>query len=259
MVFFSIFLFLLQIWIVHCYKRRGVGSKCSLRLLMAPDVESVKDLKRSLLQSISDNDKSGIARATKVLECSETPIGEIDGTWSLVYSSNSGTEPIEGQNDVSFFDALSGNLYKLFFKFVPFLAGGQERMDGNRQNKQQNLSSIMPKVSNTQIIDLESESINNKVIVRPKVGPTLQIEVKGLVAPAKNENENSGSDKGDKGRINSKKVVSVVFTDFSLNGLRLPLPRPRGLLSTAFCDEDLRISRGGRGGLFVVKRIGKNS
>ena len=37
--------------------------------------------------------------------------------------------------------------------------------------------------------------------------------------------------------------------------LRVPLPRPVGSLRTTHCDEELRVSRGGRGGVFVLRRL----
>ena len=46
----------------------------------------------------------------------------------------------------------------------------------------------------------------------------------------------------------------VDSSEGSSRELRLPLPRPRGTLCVTFCDETLRISRGGRGGLFVTSR-----
>ena len=36
--------------------------------------------------------------------------------------------------------------------------------------------------------------------------------------------------------------------------LRIPLPSPRGSLTTTFVDDTLRISKGGKGGLFVAAR-----
>ena len=38
-------------------------------------------------------------------------------------------------------------------------------------------------------------------------------------------------------------------------GLVVPLPRPVGSLRTTFCDATLRVSRGARGGVFVLKRL----
>lgn len=54
--------------------------------------------------------------------------------------------------------------------------------------------------------------------------------------------------------------LSVTFTDFAIKlgrgmPVRLPLPRPVGSLCTTYCDADLRISRGGRGGIFVLRRL----
>ncbi len=54
--------------------------------------------------------------------------------------------------------------------------------------------------------------------------------------------------------------LRVVFSQFSvqvqgLPALNLLLPRPVGELWTSFCDDDMRLSRGGRGGLFVLKRF----
>lgn len=54
--------------------------------------------------------------------------------------------------------------------------------------------------------------------------------------------------------------LSVVFEECtvelgSLRPLRIPLPRPVGTLRTTYCDAALRISRGGRGGVFILKRL----
>mmetsp|Transcript_146809 Transcript_146809/g.469082 ORF Transcript_146809/g.469082 Transcript_146809/m.469082 type:complete len:98 (-) Transcript_146809:68-361(-) len=61
--------------------------------------------------------------------------------------------------------------------------------------------------------------------------------------------------------------LRVVFTQFGVSVVgdapewlrslpALPLPRPQGSVQTTFVDEDLRVSRGGRGGLFVLRRRG---
>ena len=56
--------------------------------------------------------------------------------------------------------------------------------------------------------------------------------------------------------------LAVVFTSFEVGRagapaplLALPLPRPRGRLVTSWSDGALRISRGGRGGLFILSRV----
>jgi hypothetical protein len=50
----------------------------------------------------------------------------------------------------------------------------------------------------------------------------------------------------------------MVRVDVGLNGggsVRVPLPNPVGSLRTTFCDDEVRVSRGGRGGVFVLKRL----
>jgi hypothetical protein len=51
-------------------------------------------------------------------------------------------------------------------------------------------------------------------------------------------------------------TLEIIFEGFELGLLpTIPLPRPVGRIVTTFVDEDLRLSRGSRGGLFVLKRI----
>ena len=49
--------------------------------------------------------------------------------------------------------------------------------------------------------------------------------------------------------------VGVGGGGLELPRLRLPLPRPRGVLKNTFCDDTLRLSRGGRGGVFITSRL----
>ena len=49
--------------------------------------------------------------------------------------------------------------------------------------------------------------------------------------------------------------VEVCFISTTINGIKIPLPRPIGTLTTVFNDGDIRISRGGQGGVFIVKKI----
>ena len=82
------------------------------------------------------------------------------------------------------------------------------------------------------------------------MGAALEIRVDGLVAPVSAGGED----------------LRVEFTECAFRllprggggdgrGLVVPLPRPVGSLRTTFCDETLRVSRGGRGGVFVLKRL----
>ena len=55
---------------------------------------------------------------------------------------------------------------------------------------------------------------------------------------------------------NDEDTLEICFEGFELGGLpTIPLPRPVGRIVTTFVDDDLRLSRGSRGGLFVLKRI----
>ena len=58
-------------------------------------------------------------------------------------------------------------------------------------------------------------------------------------------------------------VLRVTFTRTSvaLDGgapIRLRLPRPVGTVANSYCDDDLRVSRGGRGGVFVLRRLARD-
>eukprot|EP00913_Durusdinium_trenchii_P028237 g26472.t1 len=129
-----------------------------------------------------------------------------------------------GAAEESIFSTLTAALYRLFFRFAPFLAGGQDKP------KVEVLGPFSLSIGNEQLVDTSS--------VRPKVN----VRVKGDLA---------GEDPRD---------LEVTFTSFvvelpNLPMVELPLPRPRGRLRTSFCDRELRLSRGGRGGLFVLKRL----
>ena len=132
--------------------------------------------------------------------------------------------------------------YSTFFKFAPALAGAQA--DGAQANGG----------FNEQTISLEEGIVENRVRVPlpaglPLASTALEIRVDGLVAP----------EGGDEERLGVK-FTECAFRllggdDGEGGGLVLPLPRPVGTLRTTFCDETLRISRGGRGGVFVLRRL----
>ena len=86
------------------------------------------------------------------------------------------------------------------------------------------------------------------------IGSALEIRVDGLVAPID--------------AAGGEEQLRVEFTECAFRllpkgggggggarGLVVPLPRPVGSLRTTFCDETMRVSRGGRGGVFVLKRL----
>lgn len=173
------------------------------------------------------------------------PFADISGRWSLVYSTNddSGSlSPLAAVLDEDTFQRVSNQLYKLFFSSAPALAGSAET--GAKG------------VSNEQIVDLANGVVVNNVDVElpwPFDGAVVRVGVSGEVEAVDAE----------------AREVMVTFTEWEVgpagNGgtggsqppwlLRLPLPRPRGFLKNTFCDDTLRLSRGGRGGVFITSRL----
>jgi hypothetical protein len=169
-----------------------------------------------------------------------------DGTWSLVFSTMTGDSTGNNQfvakdnngsvssmtQALNFLssaaDPLFKFLYKQIFKIAPFLAGSQESV------KLYDNSLI---VTNQQKIDIRAGKVSNDVIITSKaLRLKFEIQVNGNI------------------EVVNAQTFDVTFTSCSLQGIKLPLPRPRGLLTNTFCDNELRISRGGKGGIFVLKR-----
>lgn len=228
------------------------------------------DLKKAVLSEISQsrrrrtestkNSKAAILDAIRLLEedtkNTKTTIKSenVEGLWSLVYSTQE-TKGIDKSDRLV--DAISARLYKIFFKIAPFLAGGQEK--------------VMIQTTNRQNLDLRNGVVNNVVNVRLLPKLALEIHVDGTIR-LMDEKTNFG-DNGN------PLLLEVIFNEFSVyievdndksrnsdsdssnkdgrkrKKLVLPLPKPKGSLTTTFCDGDLRISRGGRGGIFVAKKI----
>uniref|UniRef100_A0A7S4L5T4 Plastid lipid-associated protein/fibrillin conserved domain-containing protein n=1 Tax=Guillardia theta TaxID=55529 RepID=A0A7S4L5T4_GUITH len=164
---------------------------------------------------------------------------EIAGRWSLIFSTQSAGEGIGGVDPTSY-------LYRTLFRLAPFLAGGQEDAGGRDK---------WLRVRNEQTIDVQQKTVENFVVIRavpssfpfpslrpPSSSPQLVIRVFGELA---------GEQPRRLGVTFSRASIKVPF----LPQLVLPLPRPRGELRTGFCHGDIRISRGGRGGIFILKRI----
>lgn len=277
MTFFTRYIILCQFYcfgIVLCYGNNGIRRYQKFNLLKSncdknADIstpktkyilENVNEVKKSLLQAISysrnqnsllrggegsQKDKVTILKYVNELESlmASAPTDNrnlcSDGKWNLIYSLRVSSVPSSTVTEIpSVVDVLSGNLYKLFFKFAPLLAGGSASMQD-----------ITSGVVNEQHIDLSNNSALNIVKFKlPSLGKSkddsegvVRITVKGEAKPIS----------GDE--------LSVIFTSFTLNinhyDIGLPLPRPKGILKTTYCDSDLRISRGGRGGIFIVKRL----
>ena len=190
-------------------------------------------LKRKLLKAVADGSQDDIFRYCEALEAKQlrAPLG---GRWALIYSTQTAPE----SSDESIINALTAVLYRGFFRFAPFLAGAQER-------PKLDLGPFSFSIGNEQLLDLKQKRVDNRVTLQI-AGGRLDLRVKG---------ELRGEDAHD---------LEVIFDRFAfqfpqLPAVELPLPRPTGRLRTSFCDDTLRLSRGGRGGLFVLKRLPSES
>ena len=204
------------------------------------------------------------------------------GKWSLVYSTKERASSTSDASTKSAVDQLSAQAYSVFFRFAPFLAGGQDTAAAAAAPAAK--ADGLPKklrlaVSNTQEVDLAAGRALNTVTVAAPALTRWRLRI--VVAGDVNEAVDGATG------APSPDVLAVTFTNFLVEflppsvrrtaeaadrddaiaaaavdaattpawTLALPLPRPTGSLRTTFCDSDLRVSRGGQGGVFVVKRI----
>lgn len=223
----------------------------------------INQQKKKLLKAVGKENKAEILNAAKDLESHDYITAPISGRWSLVFSTMSDSQEEMDHvlsnllSDDSLPRKATNAIYQTLFKFLPALAGGQERQqqkegEGTIIMKNKNRPSPW-KVSNEQIVDLQNQAVNNKVDIKITNGPSLRISVRGTATPTSTQN-----------------ILEIIFTSTEIgpipsssnNSLPLfppkitiPLPRPVGNIQTTFCDDDLRLSRGGRGGIFILKRF----
>lgn len=202
---------------------------------------SLADLRRQPSKPTRDSLLCAIAD----LEACNTIDASPAGRWALIFSTQA-SEPDPRQQGRSPVQPLIDATYALFFKVAPALAGAQQ--DGGAGGGG----------SNEQSVDLSQGVVENRVRVPLPDGVfgggAVEIFVDGEVSA-------SSADKA---------LLDVAFTECSFRwapkggsggagdrrgSLRVPLPRPVGTLRTTFCDEELRVSRGGRGGVFVLRRL----
>ena len=173
------------------------------------------------------------------------------GRWTLAYgakaaaaaatgasrSSSNAMESLGVSDEV--IQEITRTMYGVFFKFAPWLAGSSET---NRRGAR-----------NAQTVDVAAGVVRNEVEL-DLVGPTTTTTTVCI---------------GVDGEIRAEDALArdavVTFTSFDVRArfggestsptLTLPLPRPRGWLTTTFCDETMRVSRGGQGGVFVLTRL----
>ena len=236
------------------HRRRRVHTRVAATA--SPSSSDVAAMKKELLQAVANSRRPGadgvrakraVLDATEALESgvdASTPFGEVSGRWSLVYSTNDdrgppGLGPLQGVIDTDAIQKLTSQLYQVFFTFLPALAGSAET--GAKG------------VANEQVVDIPNGRVVNNVDVDlPWPIGGARVGVMGEVTA----NDPEGRE------------VLVTFTSWELGPkpgkrdrggdsprLQLPLPRPKGVLRNTFCDDTLRISRGGRGGVFITSRL----
>ena len=173
--------------------------------------------------------------AVEALEaCTDNEQSAIDGRWTLIFSTQL-TPPSSQKRRGNVLQPLIDATYSTFFKFAPALAGAQPEGSSS--------------ASNEQLVDTVGGIVRNRVrIALPAIGPfeprRLEILVDGDAI------RTIGNDLDVTFR-----ECTLRFESESDGGLRVPLPRPVGSLRTTWCDDDMRISRGGRGGVFVLRRV----
>ena len=216
--------------------------------------EASSSLKKELLSIIASSRKANTIETRakkreildKVLELEKEASakldleGDIQGRWSLVYSTdddeNKALFMLDDANDKVVKEILD-SLYKFFFAFAAPLAGGFSSSETAKRKERG--GDLFKSIRNEQIVDLTNESVENFVDLEI-LGRETRVVVRGEIKPL------------DK----NQRKVQVTFTDWSFDNLvTLPLPRPTGGLENTYCDETMRISRGSRGGVFITTRI----
>ena len=193
------------------------------------NVESI-DLKKALLRAVGNENRSEkeILDAAAALEALKVRTAPVSGRWALVFSTQT-ARPKESaaKSIMDLPQEVSNAIYSVLFKVAPFLAGGQER------RRQKAFS-----VANEQTVDEAAGTVDNRVSLTLNK-QKIDIRVFGTARATSDED-----------------TLEICFEGFELGGLpTIPLPRPVGRIVTTFVDDDLRLSRGSRGGLFVLKRI----
>ena len=192
-------------------------------------LEEVRAGKQRLLSAVAKGGINDVMSAARQLEeiapANEASRDLVGGEWSLVFSTQ--TDSTLGgpgaEDDVV--NAINAALYRFFFKFAPFLAGGQERnampsvpgvVTQNEQVRPSSRKCAGPGAEcstnsavvascSLQIVDLASKSVDNRVFLKlGRGGPRVDIRVVGDLL---------GEDALDLG---------VTFTSFSIGVAPLP-------------------------------------
>lgn len=229
---------------------------------------SVDEAKRAVVRAIAESRRTdGAMLTTTTTTSARTVMASIErletfpssasagGRWTLAYSAKASTSSSSspmaslGVSDDVIQD-ITRTMYGVFFTFAPWLAGSAET---NRRGAR-----------NAQTVDLVAGVVRNEVELDLK-GPTTTTTSR---SGRSSQNNRVTVCIGVDGEINAEDALArdaeVTFTSFDVCArfgdvspptVKLPLPRPRGRLTTTFCDETMRVSRGGQGGVFVLTRL----
>ena len=140
-----------------------------------------------------------------------------DGAWSLIYSTkqSSTTNPsLFASSSIlsTWVDKISGELYKVFFRFAPLLAGGQDASNNQQQGSNQILTTKPTSVSNKQLIDLANGKVVNVVTFENALLTKLFGQSQ---SQAIDENSSSSSDGGSRGSGSVKAEIRVIIKAYS--------------------------------------------
>ena len=264
--------------------------------------ETIAEQKKILLKAVGKGNTNEILKAAQELEQHNWIPSSVSGRWSLVFSTMSSSENEDGASplddimknvatDASLPRKISDAIYKVLFRFLPALAGGQEQRIQHKKGNRNSSNSNNPfRVVNEQIVDINTEIVINTVDLR-LVGVRgqgrrswgddgVRICVRGTATPIATTPSTTTTNATTEN--NNENVLEIIFTETSIGPIpnttttttnnnknsflallpriliptvTLPLPRPVGIIRTTFCDNTVRLSRGSRGGLFVLKRI----
>jgi len=217
------------------------------------DVLVSQTAKRELLEAISrlrrsspieyEENKSELLQKLAALEAIPSERRNVGGRWSLIYSTSAAPSSSPAMEGVDPLQEAFAAAYKVFFKFAPALAGGRD-------------ASFLG-ASNEQRVDLSRGIVDNlvsiplNVIGRPRDAATARLRVRGIIE------EDARAAPDDQGC-----AFVITFTESQLDApfgglsLTVPLPRPRGTIVSTYSDGRFRVARGGRGTLFVLRRVG---
>lgn len=175
----------------------------------------------------------------------DTAIDILNGRWSLIgtFPDTANNSPASklGANDIVGTRALLNIAYKTLYNSArwSWLAGGLAETNDDRQMNARSFQTLK--------LSTEDNTIYNTVEFS-MMGRSGEISVRGEVG------------KEDSSTLN------IVFIDSTIRlidppnffgfepMLTIPLPRPRGYVTTTYLDQDMRISRGSRNNIFLTVR-----